>query len=76
MSDSVNVFNPQGIAAGDVVRLSDINRDGLDNPGEMVVQSVGGRNGNKVFCREVGHELYASCFTLVRKQAEDRGELS
>lgn len=53
-----NVFNPDNIEAGDIVR-----HDGFN----LIVDSVGGRFGNKVFCKEVGHELYANCFTLVRK---------
>lgn len=58
------VMNPEGIQAGDTVRPRD--PDSSD-PAEMKVVSVGGPYGNKVYCEEVGYELYASCFKLVRK---------
>jgi hypothetical protein len=57
-----NVMNPEGIEAGDIVRLKSGNV-----PGELVVLSVGGKFDNKVYCDQIGHELYANCFELVRK---------
>jgi len=59
-SERAKVFNPENIEQGDTVRL-----DGDSK--RMVVLSVGGTNGNKVYCDEIGHELYATCFKLVRK---------
>jgi hypothetical protein len=57
-----NPMNPSNIQPGDTVVLAD-----EENAVEMTVQTVGGTYGNKVYCEEVGHELYATCFTLVRK---------
>lgn len=61
-----NVFNPEGIEEGDSVRLHNHHNDTYSQP--MTVQSVGGRFGNKVYCKEVGHEVYAQCFQLVAKK--------
>lgn len=68
-----NVFNPEGIAEGDVVILRNPEGEYADT---MVVETVRGRNGNKVFCKEIGHELYATCFELVLKKAEYDNEHS
>lgn len=62
-----NVFNPAGIEAGDTVTLADPHDMRLGDGRELLVESVGGKNGNKVYCALIGHELYANCFTLVRK---------
>jgi len=63
------VFNPQNIEAGDtVVTHGEPERF-------MIVETVGGKNFNKVYCKEIGHELYANCFKLVAKKgsAEQTG---
>lgn len=70
-SHRARVFNPQNIEEGDVVRLAEP-REG-DSLEPMVVVNVGGHNCNKVFCKEIGHELYANCFELVLKKAEYNG---
>lgn len=72
-AERVKVFNPEGIAAGDTVRIADP-REGSPL-GDMIVEGVGGKNGNKVYCKQVGHELYANCFKLVAKKgsAEQTG---
>lgn len=57
-----NVFNPDNIEAGDQVRLA--NDDKMKN---HEVVTVSGKNKNKVFCKSIGYEVYASCFILVRK---------
>jgi len=68
------VFNPQGIEPGDTVRLANPTED-HEPLGDMIVECVGGKNFNKVYCKQVGHELYANCFTLVAKKgsAEQTG---
>lgn len=65
-----NVFNPEGLAAGDVVVKEDewdAYLFGGSAPKEVVVCSVTGKNDNKVYVKELGYELYASCYKLVRK---------
>jgi hypothetical protein len=56
-----NVFNPEDIQAGDLVVIV-----GESKP--MVVLQVSGKNGNKVYCHEIGRELYATCFKKVSSQ--------
>ncbi len=60
-----NVMNPENIQAGDTVRIT--NARGGDPQCKMVVESVSGPYGNKVYCPKIGHELYAACFVLVSK---------
>ncbi len=55
-----NPMNPEGIEEGDTVRL-------LSDSTVHRVTSVTGRFANKIFCPTIGHELYASCFQLVKK---------
>lgn len=56
-----NPMNPENIQPGDIVEL-------LDAPGKHhTVSSVTGRFGNKVYCPKIGHEVYASCFRLIKK---------
>lgn len=65
---SVNVMNPEGIETGDMVCLRDPRKG--EPKCQMLVLSVGGSYGNKVFCEKIGHELYAQCFRLVAKAAK------
>lgn len=65
MKTEQNPFNPEGIEEGDYVRLREPNRTGVQGP--MKVQTVRGRFNSKLFCMEVGHELNATCFELVKK---------
>jgi hypothetical protein len=63
-----NVFNPENIQEGDLVSLK--SREGesvLAKNKFMRVLSVRGKNNNKVYCAEIGHELYAQCFNLIAK---------
>jgi hypothetical protein len=53
---SKNVFNPENIVAGDFVSLKN------ENGKLMEVISVGGKSNNKIYCHEIGHELYANLF--------------
>jgi len=69
-----NVFNPENIKAGDYVKIS--NPDSRDPRKIMKVESVGGTNGNKVFCKEIGHELYANCFKKVIKPTKKKNKSS
>lgn len=55
-----NVLNKENIKKGDWVKFPEL-------PKEYLVDSVGGTHGNKVFCREIGHEVYAQCFVKVKR---------
>jgi len=57
-----NPFNPQNIEPGDRVRLAT-----GDKRDVMEVISVAGSHENKVYCKELGREFYATCFELVEK---------
>ena len=70
-----NVFNPENIEVGDTVLLHDHHNDTYSQP--MIVQSIGGRFGSKVYCQEAGREFNASCFKLVAKATKpDVGDWS
>jgi hypothetical protein len=60
-----NPFKPENIKVGDKVWLRDP-KEG-DHTGHMIVQHIGGSNQNKIFCNEIGYELYASCFRKEKK---------
>jgi hypothetical protein len=57
-------FNPEDIRVGDRVRLRDKVTEKPTGP-VMRVQHVGGTYNNKVYCAEIGHELYATLFKRV-----------
>lgn len=61
----MNPFNPQGIQAGDKVKLKHP-RTG-EPKGILKVSHVGGTHSNKVSLEGnwPGHELYAQCFDKV-----------
>lgn len=59
-----NPMNPQNIKAGDRVRLDKFRED-IDGETIHIVDSVGGAHGNKVYCKTLGHEIYAQCFIKV-----------
>lgn len=60
-----DVFNPENIQPGDYVYLQD---DSVDQKHQNIgkVISVEGPYKNKVFCAEVGHQLYAHCLKKVK----------
>ena len=61
----MNVFNPEALKQGDCVQLvSELEELGDDAP-KYMVETVGGSHGNKVFCKQIGRELYAQCFKKV-----------
>jgi hypothetical protein len=60
-----NVFNPENIQPGDAVILAEDEKK--KNPKKMIVQYVGGTYKNKIYCKELGREFYASCFKKVNK---------
>lgn len=61
-TSSKNVFNPENIQVGDTVILKS------ENSKRYMVDNVSGKNNNKVFCKEIGYELYAQCFEKVENK--------
>lgn len=59
---SSNIFNPENIKPGDTVVLLDNIEESGDAAPQMKVIFVSGKNKNKIYCREIGYELYATCF--------------
>ena len=60
-SVTVNVMNPENIQAGDYVFRVDRDFNKLSGA-PLLVEYVSGTYGNKVYIKDIGHELYAQCF--------------